>query len=453
MNLKRIHWKRVLLFVVLPLVLLVTLIVLCVRSCEHRKEPGYGYEGDSLAVTEPQYFYGICIDSMFVEEGQIEQGQVLSTLFASKGISPKVTEYIARNHKDVLDVSKIRSGNRYFFLVSNDTLEQPLFWIYEVNRRNYALFSLTDSLTAWRFQKELEVRPARTSGVITSSLWNAVIQNGGDANLAVHLSDVYAWTIDFFGIQEGDCFDVAYDRQYIDGQPVGMGEVIYSTFVHCGDTLRAIAYEQDGVLGFYNEKGENLRKAFLKAPLNYRRISSHFSNSRLHPVFKYYRPHHGVDYAAPMGTPVSSIGDGVVIKKAYQANGAGYYLQIKHNATYTTSYMHLSKYASGIAVGVRVKQGQVIGYVGSTGASTGPHLDFRVFKNGTPIDPLKLESPPADPIKPSDMPEFKKVADYWMRVMKNPEIPDFYVAEPEADSLSEVSSVGVSSSGSVASSI
>lgn len=444
MNLKRINWKRVLLFIVLPLVLLVSTILLCVRSCQHRREPGYDYSVDTTAASEPHYFYGICIDSMFVEEGQIESGQFFSTLFASKGISPKVTEHIVHNHKDVLDVSKIRSGNRYYFLLTNDTLERPLFWIYEVNRRNYALFSLTDSLTAWRFQKELEVRPARTSGVITSSLWNAVIQNGGDANLAVHLSDVYAWTIDFFGIQEGDCFDVAYDRQYIDGQPVGMGEVIYSMFVHSGDTLRAIAYEQDGVLGFYNEKGENLRKAFLKAPLNYRRISSYFSNSRLHPVYKYYRPHHGVDYAAPVGTPVSSIGDGVVIKKGYQAGGAGYYLKIKHNATYTTSYMHLSKFASGIAEGVRVKQGQVIGYVGSTGASTGPHLDFRVFKNGTPVDPLKLESPPADPIKPSDMPEFKKVADYWMRVMKNPEVPAFYVAEP--DSL-EVSS----SSGSVVS--
>lgn len=448
MNLRQIHWKRVLLFVVLPLVALAFLIGYCARSCDHRGEPGYDpSDFDSLAVSEPTYLYGIRTDTLYVEEGQIEPGQFLSTLFAAKGISPQVTEHIARNHREVFDVSKIRSGNRYYFILTNDTLEEPLFWIYEIDRRNYALFSLTDSLTAWRFQKELEVRPARTSGVITSSLWNAVLKNGGDASLAVHLSDVYAWTIDFFGIQEGDRFDVVYDRQYIDGQPVGMGEVIYSEFIHAGDTLRALAYEQDGLQGFYNEKGENLRKAFLKAPLNYRRISSYFSNSRLHPVFKYYRPHHGVDYAAPIGTPVSSIGDGVVIKKAYQARGAGYYLKIKHNATYTTSYMHLSKYAPGIAEGVRVKQGQVIGYVGSTGASTGPHLDFRVFKNGTPVDPLKLESPPADPIKASDMPEFKKAVEYWMNAMKRPEVPEFYSPEPElpelepsdADSLSALS--------------
>lgn len=416
--------------------MLVLLIVVC---CSCHRKGGDGYQGeavDTVAMVEPTYLYGICIDSMFVEEGQIQQGQYLSTLFASKGISAQVTEHIARNHKDVFDVSKIRTGNRYFFLNTNDTLEQPLFWIYEIDRRNYALFSLTDSLTAWRFQKEMEVRMARTSGVINSSLWNAVIDNGGDANLAVHLSDVYAWTIDFFGIQKGDSFDAVYDRQYIDDQSVGIGEVIFCNFVHCGDTIRAIAYEQDGQLGFYNEKGENLRKAFLKAPLNYRRVSSTFSNSRYHPVLKIYRPHHGVDYAAPAGTPVSSIGDGVVIKKAYEAGGAGYYLKIKHNATYTTSYMHLKGYAQGIAEGVRVKQGQVIGYVGSTGVSTGPHLDFRVFKDGTPIDPLKLESPPADPIKQSDMEQFLKVARYWIQAMREPGIPEPYQEpEPQQDSL------------------
>ena len=430
---------RVLLILVAPILLLALLISYCSRSCSHRREPGFTPEMiDTTSITpaEPTYFYGICIDSMYVEEGQIGKGQFLSTIFASKGISPKVTDHIARNHKDVFDVGKIRAGNRYYFLMTNDTLETPLFWIYEIDRRNYALFSLTDSLTAWRFQKDMEVRMDRTSGVITSSLWNAVIANGGDANLAVHLSDVYAWTIDFFGIQEGDSFDVVYDRQYIDGQSVGMGEVIYCNFVHCGDTLRAIAYEQDGQLGFYNEKGENLRKAFLKAPLNYRRISSTFSNSRYHPVLKIYRPHHGVDYAAPAGTPVVSIGDGVVVKKAYQAGGAGNYLKIKHNATYTTSYMHLKGFAKGIAEGTRVKQGQVIGYVGSTGVSTGPHLDFRVFKNGTPVDPLKMESPPADPIKNSDMERFTRVARYWMKTMRSPEVPELYQDPvPQQDSL------------------
>lgn len=428
---------RVLLLVAVPLLLLAVLIVYCSRPREHCDEMGFTVDMiDTITPVEPTYFFGICVDSMYVEEGQIQRGQFLSSIFSSKGISPRVTDYIARNHKDVFDVGKIRAGNQYYFLLTNDTLETPLFWIYEVDRRNYAIFSLTDSLTAWHYQKDMDVQLARTSGVITSSLWNAVIANGGDANLAVHLSDVYAWSIDFFGIQEGDCFDVVYDRHFIDGEPVGMGEVIYCNFVHCGDTLRAIAFEQDGMTGYYNEKGENLRKAFLKAPLNYRRISSTFSNNRYHPVLKIYRPHHGVDYAAPAGTPVVSIGDGTVIKKAYQAGGAGYYLKIKHNSTYTTSYMHLQGYAKGIAEGVRVKQGQVIGYVGSTGIATGPHLDFRVYKNDVAVDPLKMESPPADPVKKEDMERFTREARYWTKALRNPGVPEPYQEPaPQPDSL------------------
>lgn len=428
---------RVLLLVAVPLLLLAVLIVYCSRPREHCDEMGFTVDMiDTITPVEPTYFFGICVDSMYVEEGQIQRGQFLSSIFSSKGISPRVTDYIARNHKDVFDVGKIRAGNQYYFLLTNDTLETPLFWIYEVDRRNYAIFSLTDSLTAWHYQKDMDVQLARTSGVITSSLWNAVIANGGDANLAVHLSDVYAWSIDFFGIQEGDCFDVVYDRHFIDGEPVGMGEVIYCNFVHCGDTLRAIAFEQDGMTGYYNEKGENLRKAFLKAPLNYRRISSTFSNNRYHPVLKIYRPHHGVDYAAPAGTPVVSIGDGTVIKKAYQAGGAGYYLKIKHNSTYTTSYMHLQGYAKGIAEGVRVKQGQVIGYVGSTGIATGPHLDFRVYKNDVAVDPLKMESPPADPVKKEDMERFTREARYWTKALRNPGVPEPYQElAPQPDSL------------------
>ena len=434
MNLRKLNWKRVIFVLILPLLIIIFGIILLCRSCAHRGEPGYDDTTNAEIVNEPQYLYGICIDSMYVEEGKIQPNQYLSVLFNSKGINPQVTDHIARNCRDVFDVGKIKAGNRYYFLNSNDTLEQPLFWVYEIDRRNYALFSLTDSLTAWRYQKDLEVRSFRTSGVITSSLWNAVLKNGGDNNLAVALSDVYAWTIDFFGIQEGDCFDVVYDREFVDDEPIGMGDIYYCNFVHYGDTIRAIAYEQDGKVEYFNEKGENLRKAFLKAPLNYRRISSTFSNSRMHPVFKYRRPHHGVDYAAPAGTPVVSIGDGVIIKKAYQANGAGYYLKIRHNDTYTTSYMHLKGYAKGIAEGVRVKQGQVIGYVGSTGASTGPHLDFRVFKNGTPVDPLKMDSPPAEPIKKSEREQFNKVAAYWMQAMREEGTPEPY-HESEPDTL------------------
>ena len=169
---------------------------------------------------------------------------------------------------------------------------------------------------------------------------------------------------------------------------------------------------------FDAEDGNSLQKTFLKAPLRYSRISSGFSNNRFHPVLKRYRAHHGVDYAAPTGTPVHTVGDGVVVKKAYQKNGGGNYVTIKHNSVYTTTYMHLSKFAKGIKVGTRVKQGETIGYVGATGLATGPHLDYRVYKNGTPINPLKMVSPPKEPISAASMPRFTHVRDSLVQLLR-----------------------------------
>jgi murein DD-endopeptidase MepM/ murein hydrolase activator NlpD len=213
----------------------------------------------------------------------------------------------------------------------------------------------------------------------------------------LELSDIYAWTIDFFGLQKGDSIRVYYDEQYVDTTRIGIGRIYAAEFYHGKVWQEAYWFEAENTRNYYDSKGNSMRKAFLKAPLSYKRISSGFTYKRLHPVHKVYKPHTGVDYAAPMGTPVMTIGDGTVIQREYRGGG-GNTVKIKHNATYTTAYLHLSKFADGLKVGQHVKQGQVIGYVGSTGTSTGPHLDFRVWKNGTAIDPLKMDSPPAEPI-------------------------------------------------------
>ncbi len=387
--------------------------------CENEEKPG----------VESQYFLDICIDSMEVVDGTIACNQFLSTLLSDYGVGASTIDFIARNRRNVFDVSKIRGGNHYTMLLSNDSLETPLYWIYQIDQRNFAIFGLTDSLSARLYRKDSELRMARTNGVITSSLWNAIVGGGGDPALAVRLSEIYAWTVDFFGIQEGDAFDVVYEQEYIDSVAVGLGEIYCCKFVHRGDTIWAVRFEQNGTCDYFDENGTSLRKAFLKAPLNYSRISSKFTHSRYHPVLKYYRPHHGVDYAAPSGTPVYSIGDGVVVTKAYQKGGGGNYLKIKHNSTYTTCYMHLKGYAPGIAQGVRVRQGQLIGYVGMTGVATGPHLDFRVYKNGTPIDPLKMESPPTDPVPAEAMHGYGEEVRYWRKALLGKEIPAMYVPE------------------------
>ena len=297
------------------------------------------------------------------------------------------------------DVRTIRPGKTYYALYQTDTIgiEHLCYYVYKSNIRETIVLHLTDSIHIERFEKPITCQNRSAEVVIETSLWNAMVEKDLPPELAIELSDIYAWTIDFFGLQKGDSIRVYYEEQYVDNERIGIGRVYAADFYHARRWQEAFWFEEGNIHNYFDAEGNSLRKAFLKAPLNYKRISSKFTHARKHPIYKVYRPHTGVDYAAPAGTPVVSIGDGVVTMKQYKGGG-GNTVKIKHNSTYTTAYLHLSKYAKGLAVGKRVKQGEVIGYVGSTGASTGPHLDFRVWKNGTPIDPLKMVSPPAEPI-------------------------------------------------------
>ena len=260
-------------------------------------------------------------------------------------------------------------------------------------------------------QKEVERREMEARVTVHSSLWNAMKGAGVDPSLAITLSEIYAWTIDFHGIVKGDSIRVLYEQWFVEGEPLGHFEVKGAIFTHAGKPYPAILYPRDNRLGYFDERGNSLQKAFLKAPLRYSRISSRFSNSRYHPVLKINRPHHGVDYAAPVGTPVYSIGDGTVTRRAFQQDGGGNFVTIRHNSVYSTTYMHLSRFATGIRVGGRVAQGEVIGYVGSSGLSTGPHLDFRGFRNGAPINPLAMESPSLEPVAREHLEHYLHVKD------------------------------------------
>ena len=376
---------------------------------------------DAEAVKEPTFLYGICIDSLDVVEGSVKKNEFLANILSREGVNYGVIDNIGRNKKSVFDVRKIKVGNKYVFLKTRDSIPTAKYWIYEIDRTNYAVFQLTDSLAAWRGEKEVLTKIEHVGVEISSSLWNAMADAGCSPDLILELSDIYAWTIDFFGIQPGDSCKVVFEEKYIAGDtvPYGIGNVLASYFKNKGEGKYAFSFEQDGRKEYFDENGDNMRKAFLKAPLNYRRISSKFSNGRMHPVYHVVRPHHGVDYAAPVGTPVQSIGDGTVIAKGWDKKGGGNYLKVKHNSTYTTTYMHLKGFAKGISQGCKVKQGQTIGFVGSTGASTGPHLDFRLQKNGTYIDPLKFKSPSAEPVKKENMERYKVGVDSLMRVLKS----------------------------------
>jgi len=260
--------------------------------------------------------------------------------------------------------------------------------------------------------KPITVDTVQTSGVINGSLWLTMIENNDDPNLAIELSEIYAWTIDFFGLYPNDSYKIIYEKMYADTQFVGIGNIIATSFNHLNTDHSAFYFEKDSVGDYFDEEGGSLRRAFLKAPLRFSRISSRFSYNRKHPILKIRRPHLGIDYVAAIGTPVHAVGDGIVIS-AGRKGQAGRTVTIKHNGTYSTQYLHLSRYGTGIRSGVRVMQGQIIGYVGSSGLSTGPHLDFRFYRNGKAIDPLKVKSPPVSPVNHDNMEQFLESMNYW----------------------------------------
>lgn len=378
---------------------------LILSSC-HKSE---NYEDTPEPV---RYEFGLPIDSFRVDTGYVKQGETLGGILSRLGADRKQLAQVGTLPRSEFDVRSLRPGKQYFGLHQTDTagVEHLLYWIYIASVRETTILHLSDSMHAEHQKKPIRYEAKSACVGIESSLWNAMVANNLPVELALELSDIYAWTIDFFGLQKGDSIRVYYDETYVDDQRTGIGQIYACNFYHARRWQEAFYFEAGELHTYFDGDGKSLRKSFLKAPLNYKRISSHFSYARKHPVYKIVRPHTGVDYAAPTGTPVVSIGDGVVIEKAYKGQ-AGNMVKIKHNATYTTAYLHLSKYGN-ISVGSHVNQGQVIGYVGATGAATGPHLDFRVWKNGTPIDPLKLESPPADPVPAKYRTEFDSIVNY-----------------------------------------
>lgn len=365
----------------------------------------------------PKLLYGVNVDTLTVISGKVKRNEFLSDILLKYGVDYGDIDYIARKTKDVFDVRKIIAGNKYSVICSNDSSGNALYFAYELSASKYVLYGFSDSIIAQRGEKKIVTSSNSTKGIIKSSLWNAIVENNADPNLANELSEVYAWTVDFFGLQKGDSYKIIFGEQYVDDEYIGLDEIAASMFYHGGDTLYAFYFEQNGKGDYFDEKGNSLQRTFLKAPLRFTRISSKFSNSRLHPVLKIRRPHHGVDYAAASGTPVHTVGDGTVIKKGYQKRGGGNYIKIKHNGTYSTTYMHLKGYAKGIKVGDHVRQGDLIGYVGATGLATGPHLDFRFYRNGKPVDPLKVESPPSLPIDTAYRASFDSVVNFCISAL------------------------------------
>ncbi len=339
--------------------------------------------------------FGINIDNFEVVEGIVERNQTLSGILSPFNVSYQMIDHIAKKSKDIFDVKKIAFNKKFTVLTAKDTLLAEYF-IYEPNPTEFVVFKL-DEGEIYKESRPIEIRKREIGGTITRSLYVNMVELGLTPDLIDQFADLYGWVVDFQRLQEGDKFKVIFNEKLIDDHVVGIEDIQAAYFEHMGEPYHAIPFTQNGEMSYFDQHGESLKKAFLRDPLKFSRISSRYNLSRFHPVQKRYKPHLGTDYAAPTGTEIRSVGEGTVVEAGY-SGGNGNYVKIKHNATYTTQYLHMSKIGSGIKTGTRVNQGQVIGYVGSTGLATGPHLCFRFWKHGRQVDWLKEKIPPAEPI-------------------------------------------------------
>lgn len=381
----------------------VALLALALQSCA-KEEKEFKFE--------PTYLFGIEITPYIVDRSTVKDGESWSTILDRHGIAYRKVMRLEQLAKDIAPLNTIRAGKSYTTFTRNDSLGVKLdYVVYEKTPTDYVTFAFVgDSVSVSAGKRDVIIRRKKATATINSSLWGAIQGAKLPYALADELEDIYQWTIDFFSVQKGDAFTVIYDQKYIDTLPVGVGRIWGVKFTHKKRDIYAIPFKQNGQIRYWDKDGKSLRKQLLKAPLKFTRISSTYTSARLHPILKVYKAHYGVDYAAPLGTPVRSVADGVVTVRAYRG-ASGNMVRIKHPQNLESAYLHLHKFAKGIAVGSRVSQGQIIGYVGSTGRSTGPHLDFRLWKNGKPINPLKTPHQTGEPLAKAQRPAFKKICD------------------------------------------
>jgi murein DD-endopeptidase MepM/ murein hydrolase activator NlpD len=342
--------------------------------------------------------YGIETNTYRVVEDTVERGQTFPGVLKEHGVPDSLIPKITNLSNEVFNLKRFTAGKPLMVLKQREKPNKVIYLIYEHTFADYLVVDFRDTLKAVMAQKPIDEVESSVSCVVHSSVFGELEKKNANPELAVMMAQVFAWTIDFHKIQKEDAFKIIYEEQKVEGRSIGINRIKGAWFKSKGQEYYAFPYERNGSLNWYDEKGNSLKRMFLKAPLKFSRISSAYTLKRFHPVLKVFKAHLGTDYAAPTGTPILSVADGAVTDAKYNMNN-GNYVKIKHNATYTTQYLHMSRIASGMRPGKRVKQGDVIGFVGSTGLATGPHLCFRFWKNGVQVDPKKEKSNQGPPLE------------------------------------------------------
>ena len=362
-----------------------------------------------IQIDSSALFFGHNLDSFKVVQDKIKYGETLGKILSKHGVSPTKIHYLAKASIDVFDVRDLKVGKEYMILKPLGSNTSAIKFIYKANPVDYYFYNFADSIFVQHQTKPVTLKRQFASGIIESSLSQAMDKAGLSQRLVLAFADeIYPWTINFFNIKPGDQFKVIYDAKYVDDEFIGIGKVYAANFNHLENNYYAFSFNGQGYDDYFDEKGNNLRNMFLKAPVQFTRISSKFQPRRRHPVTGRIKAHKGTDFAAPKNTPIFSTADGVVTHAKYNKFN-GNYVKVRHNTTYTTQYLHMNKIGKGIKPGKRVKQGEVIGYVGKTGLATGYHVCYRFWVNGKQRDPFKVKLPPSKPLEEKHKAAFNSV--------------------------------------------
>ncbi len=362
----------------------------------------------TVNIKSPNVLYGMVVDNYTVVEDKIKRNEVLGDILEAYNVPANIIHQVSQLSRNVFDVRKIAPNKKYTLICAQDSLKTAKALVYEPNPIDYIVFNFEDTLRVDVCQRDVVILEKNIVGEIESNLSETIENLGISHELTNKFVDIFGWQVDFQRLQKGDKFKLIYEEAQVEGVSVGIKEINAIYFEHSGSPYYAFPFDQGEGMDYFDDEGKSLRKALLKYPIEFTRISSRYTMSRFHPVQKRWKAHLGTDFAAPTGTPIRSVGDGIIEEAQYKSNN-GNYVKVRHNGTYTTQYLHMSRIAEGVRAGTRVRQGQTIGYVGSTGLATGPHLCYRFWKNGVQVDALRVELPPSQPVKKDQMEAFDKV--------------------------------------------
>ena len=382
--------------------LILTVLSQSISSCKKSDKLENKVIKDKIIDLPPNMKYGFNLNDFIVKKKKIKRGDTFGSILEQNFIDYPEVHKILQKIKKQVSVKKLQIGKPYTLLFSKDSIKAPKVFIYQKDIQGYTIIQLRDSIYGLKKNKPVRTVQMEASGTIESSLYQTMLDNGYNEALTYYLSDIYAWTIDFFRLQKGDRFKIIYTEKFVDDTiSIGIKKIKAASFEHKGQIIEAYEFQTDstkGIIDYFDQYAKNLRRAFLKAPVSFGRVSSRYNLKRRISFYGRVKPHKGTDFAAAVGTQIMTTANGTVVKSSY-SKGNGNYVTIKHNNKYSTQYLHMRR--RKVKVGQYVKQGDVIGWVGMTGYTSGPHVCYRFWKNGRQVDPFKQKLPEAKPISKS----------------------------------------------------